>query len=446
MMNVDALRAHLHAHHQSHVLDHWDRLDEHARAALASQILALDLAELRQLYDKRDEVVAVDLSRLQPVPVHSREETHRPQGADMLRRGEVAVLLVAGGQGSRLGFDLPKGMFPVGPISQKSLFQLHAEKIVALRRRYEAPVPLLIMTSPATHAPTEAFFAQNNNFGLPAEEVLFFQQGTMPALDAQTGRLILESPGSLFLSPDGHGGTLTALAKSGLLEQMRSRGVRTLFYLQVDNPLVAIADPVFLGMHRSHGAEVSSKCVAKRDAAEKAGVFAQRDGRCLIVEYSDLPDEVAAETTPEGKLKWWAGSPAIHAFEVDFLTRMTANQAANIPFHIARKKVPHLDDPEPTGENGLKFERFIFDVLPHAERWLVVETAREDEFAPLKNADGHDSPATVREALLAQARRWAQAAGATTTGEVEFSPLFALDENDVRRKVAPGTQLSGYQE
>jgi UDP-N-acetylglucosamine/UDP-N-acetylgalactosamine diphosphorylase len=454
-MNRDALQHHLDAHGQGHTLAHWDRLDEHARAHLAAQLLALDLAQLTRLHRSGDGLAKLDLATLQPVepltPDAPTRATARTRGEEALHKGEVAVLLVAGGQGSRLGFEQPKGMFPVGPLSGKTLFQLHAEKVLALRRHHGAAIPFLIMTSPATHTATEAFFHTHRYFGLPSDEVLFFQQGTMPALDAQSGKLLLETPGSLFLSPDGHGGALTALAKSGLLARLKEQGVQTVFYFQVDNPLVAIADPVFVGLHHLHGAEVSSKCVAKRDASERAGIFARttnegESGRCLIVEYSDLPAEMAAQTTPEGRLRWRAASPAIHLFAVSFLERMTAGDGQGIPFHVARKKVPHLDDPTPQSENGLKFERFIFDVLPQAERWLVVETPREEEFAPLKNAEGDDSPATVRAALLAQAARWVQAAGARAEGEVELSPLFALDEAELRRKVAAGTVVTGYRE
>ena len=445
-MNRDALQRHLDAHGQGHVLAHWERLDPHAQAHLAAQVLALDLAQLSQLFRQGERQTQRDLAHLQPVEPLALDPAARPLGEQTLRQGQCAVLLVAGGQGSRLGFEQPKGMYPIGPLSGKSLFQLHAEKVLALRRRYAAEVPFLIMTSPATHQATEAFFAAHGYFGLPAESVWFFQQGTMPALEVQTGRLLLETPGSLFLSPDGHGGCLMALAGSGLLGRLKQRGVRTLFYLQVDNPLVAIADPIFLGMHRQHQAEVSSKCVAKRDASERAGVFAQSAGRCYIVEYSDLPAELATQTTPDGRLRFWAASPAIHLFEVSFLERMTAEQGRAMPFHVARKKVPHLDDPQPQTENALKFERFIFDVLPHAQRWLVVETRREDEFAPLKNAQGHDSPDTVRAALLAQATRWLEQAGAKAQGAVELSPLFALDADDLRRKVAAGSVVTGYRE
>ena len=171
----------------------------------------------------------------------------RALGGEALRRGEVAVLLVAGGQGSRLGFDKPKGMFPVGPVTGATLFQIHAEKVLAVSRRYGRPVPLLVMTSPATHTETEAFFHAHGFFGLARGDVYFFQQGTMPAVDLATGRILLEAPGRLFLSPNGHGGTLTALAETPVLGAMEARGVRHLFYFQVDNPLVKVCDPAFLG-------------------------------------------------------------------------------------------------------------------------------------------------------------------------------------------------------
>jgi UDP-N-acetylglucosamine/UDP-N-acetylgalactosamine diphosphorylase len=274
----------------------------------------------------------------------------------------------------------------------------------------------------------------------------------MPALDLQSGRLLLEAPGQLFLSPDGHGGTLTALAASGLLGRMRQRGVQQVFYFQVDNPLVKIADPVFLGHHTAARAEVSSKIVAKRDPKEKVGVFARVDGRCTLVEYSDLPDTLAQKTDERGRLLLWAGNPAIHLFDVDFLQRMTADQE-KMPFHIARKKVPHIDANgqkiEPSRENALKFERFIFDVLPAADRWTLVETTRQEEFAPLKNAEGNDSPATVEQALCDLAADWITKAGGTGARKedgsaavaVEISPLYALDAAELARKLPPGTRI-----
>lgn len=451
MTGHESLHEKLHRHGQGHVLAFWDRIDEASRSRLLEQVSRIDFAGLAGLYQQRGKASAVPPPEaIEPVPVIPHNAPDNPErsrrGEAALARGEVAVLLVAGGQGSRLGFEKPKGMYPVGPLSRKSLFQLHAEKVLALRRRHGAAVPFLIMTSPATHDETVEFFDRHRHFGLPREDVAFFQQGSMPALDLESGRLLLESPSSLFLSPDGHGGTLTALASSGLLARIKDQGVRHVFYFQVDNPMVKVADPVFLGHHLAADAEASSKIVAKRNASERAGVFACVEGRCTIIEYSDLPRELATATTPEGRLRLWAASPAIHLFDVGFLERMTG-EADGIPFHVAKKKVPHIDEHgrrvDPETENALKFERFIFDVLPRADRWTVVETLRQEEFAPLKNADGEDSPETVYAALVDQAARWLRRAGAEVRPgvPVEISPLFALAPDHVAEKLPPGTRV-----
>lgn len=448
-----ALHDSLRRHGQEHVLAFWDKLSDAQRQGLVAQLKTLDLDQLRKLYDQRDKPpTTIPPERIQATPVVAHDAPENADrarlGEDLLRRGAVAALLVAGGQGTRLGFDHPKGMYVVGPVSKKSLFQIHVEKVLAAGRRYGKPMPLLIMTSPATHDETLTYFREQRYFGMPEREVFFFCQGTMPALDLATGKLLMESPGELFLGPDGHGGTLTALATSGLLDKMKTRGIEQVSYFQVDNPLVKIADPVFLGHHVAARAEVSSKAIAKRGPKEKVGVFAQVDGRCVIVEYSDLPDELAHATDETGRLRLWAGSPAIHLFAVSFLERMTKDPDS-LPFHIARKKVPHVDargvPVEPTKENALKFERFIFDVLPAAERWLVVESTRETEFAPLKNATGDDSPATVESALLAQATQWVtQAGGVVAPGsKVEISPLYALDAQELAGKLPKGTRIEG---
>ncbi len=253
---------------QEHVLRWWDRLSEQERRELEGQIRALDLNGLAHLYAQRDHVYSPpSMEAIRPVPVvpvdSPDDSRYRRLGEEALRGGEVAVLVVAGGQGTRLGFDHPKGLFPIGPVSNKSLFQIHAEKVLALRRRYGAAMPLLVMTSQATHAPTEAFFAEHRYFGLPKEEMHFFRQGTMPALDLATGKLLMEAPARLFVGPDGHGGTLTALASSGLLARLRDKGIRHIFYFQVDNALVKVADPTFVGCHVDRRSEASSRVIPK---------------------------------------------------------------------------------------------------------------------------------------------------------------------------------------
>ncbi len=445
-------------HGQQHLLYGWDGLSPARRDGLVAQLAKVDFPRLAALHADRDAPQAALPSRaaIAPIPVQPRAVTPDviARGEEALRRGEVAVLLVAGGQGSRLGSDKPKGMFPVGPVTDATLFRIHAEKVLAASRRYGRPVPLLVMTSPATHAETEAYFHAHGFFGLAPGDVYFFQQGTMPAVDLATGRLLLEAPGRLFLSPNGHGGTLTALAETAVLDAMEARGVRHVFYFQVDNPLVKVCDPAFLGGHVAAGSEASSKVVFKEQPGEKVGVLAVVAGRKAIVEYSDMPADMAAEREADGTLRFRAGNPAIHLFDVAFLRRVTG--AGGLAYHVARKKVPYLDTDTgltvtPTVENALKFELFVFDALPLADRWLAMETGRAEEFAPLKNATGADSPASVRRAMSRLHAGWLEGAGVAVPrapdGDplypIEISPLFALDADACRGKVPPGLALTG---
>lgn len=444
------------AHGQQHLLAGCDALSPAELASFARTLADIDFAELARLYARRDEPAHLPAPHtLAPVPIAPVPPDAVALGEGALREGRVAALLVAGGQGTRLGFDKPKGMFAAGPVSGASLFQIHAEKVLALSRRYGRPVPFLVMTSPATHNDTVAFFKEHAFFGLPGADVFFFEQGTMPALDLATGRVLLEGSGKLFLSPNGHGGTLTALTGSGLLAELERRGVRHVFYFQVDNPLVKVADPAFLGQHVAARSEVSSKVVFKERADEKVGVLACIDGRCGIVEYSDMPAAMAAEREPDGPLRYRAGNTAIHIFDVDFLRRVTA-RSGGLAYHVARKKVSHFDPltgrtVTPADVNALKFELFVFDALPLAERWLVAEAVREEEFAPIKNATGADSPDTSRRLMVRLHAAWLEAAGLTVPrnpdGEplhaVEVSPLFALDAGECAAKVPAAFGVGG---
>ncbi len=373
-------------------------------------------------------------------------------GADALAAGEVGVILVAGGSGTRLGYEGPKGTFPIGPVSSASLFQIHAEKVAALVARYGRPIPLYIMTSPENHEATIAFFESHGRFGL--EHVRFFTQGQMPAVDRATSKVLLASPGRVALAPDGHGGTLAALSAPGpggtpsCLDEMRDRGVRTLFYFQVDNPLVRIAEPSFIGLHRESDAEVSFKVVERTSPEEKLGVVVTVDGRPQVIEYSDLPAELAGRRLPEGPLELWAGSIAVHILERSFIERLVGDH--RLPFHRALKKVTFVDDRgqtvKPAEPNAVKFEQFIFDVLPLAERWAMVETDRAGEFEPLKNAVGPDSPATVHQRMSDQFGNWLEQAGAVIPRRpdgsvpfgIEISPLFALDAAELKSRIEPG--------
>jgi UDP-N-acetylglucosamine/UDP-N-acetylgalactosamine diphosphorylase len=453
---------------QDHVLRFWDDLDPEGRNRLIGQLQRLDLPRLAQLIDRlvlstsKDEALAIDPQRVEPVDVRRVPQTDSERvirrraaerGEAALAAGEVAAVLVAGGQGTRLGFDAPKGTYPIGPVSGASLFQMHAEKLVALGNRFGKPIPLFIMTSPENHEATTAFFADHDQFGL--DHARFFVQGQLPAVDAADGKLLLAAKDSLALSPDGHGGTITALAarehpdQPSCLDEMRDRGIRTLFYFQVDNPLVQICDPAYLGLHLMAEADISFKVVEKQRPEEKVGVVVQVDGHAQVIEYSDLPAELAERREPDGGLQLWAGSIAIHCFDRAFLERLVSG-GGQLPVHRALKKVPYLSDSgrrvEPEGPNAVKFETFIFDALPLADRWSIVETERAIEFEPLKNATGPDSPATVRQRLSDLFGDWLEQAGAKVLRRgdgsvpfgIEISPLFALDAAELKQKIEPG--------
>lgn len=464
-----SLVARLTRHGQGHLLKWWGDLGEDDRPRLAAEVGGIDFDQLDRLIAelvKQDAPVAPPAERVGPIDVSRLPQTDSERtarrhvaelGASAMAAGEVAVVLVAGGSGTRLGFDGPKGTYPIGPVSASSLFQVHAEKIVARGRRHGKALPLYVMTSTDNHAATVRFFAEHDNFGL--EHVRFFVQGMMPAVDRETGHVLLADRGHVALSPDGHGGTLTALAAPGpdggpsCLDEMRGRGVRTIFYFQVDNPLVEVADPAFIGLHRQIDSEVSFKVIEKLAPDEKLGVVVTVDGTPRVIEYSDLPADLAERREPDGGIQLWAGSIAVHLFEREFIERLLID--LKLPFHRAIKKVPHVGDAgervEPREPNAVKFERFIFDALPLASRWTMVETDRTVEFEPLKNATGPDSPATVRQRMSDLYAGWLEAAGATVPRRpdgsvpfgIEISPLFALDAAELKSKLDAGLVIEG---
>ena len=434
---------------QGHVFRFWDELNADDRKVLLGQLASIEIDQLDRLIETHlaeqkslpppslspGEVIAIPRSDA------DREDAARSKqvGEEALRQGQVAVLVVAGGQATRLGYDGPKGTLPITPVTRRSLFSVHAQKTLALQRRYQGRVPFLVLVSPQNHEATRRFFEEKSFFGLDPDQVSFFEQGMLPAIDGD-GRLLLAERGRIFLSPDGHGGVFRALLRSGLFEQLESQGVHTLFYFQVDNPLVKVADPVFLGHHLRAEADLSLKVVRKRDAQEKVGVYALVDERPGIIEYSDLSPEQRDAGDADG-LKYWAGNIAIHAFQLSFL-RQIATGECELPYHMARKKVPHVDERgervQPSEPNGVKFESFVFDALPFARKVVAMEVERSEEFAPVKNREGEDSPATAVAAQSALFRSWLSDAGIPVADEkarIEVGPLFALDREELHRKI-----------
>jgi UDP-N-acetylglucosamine/UDP-N-acetylgalactosamine diphosphorylase len=355
------------------------------------------------------------------------------RGEEAYRAGAAAVLMVAGGQGTRLGSSAPKGCFPIAPHSGKSIYQLQAEKVLSLSRRIGVAVPFLIMTSPMTDGETREFFQANGWFGLAPAQLRFFSQGTVPSSDQQ-GRALLAAPGRLLENPDGHGGCFTALVKSGNLAQLRAEGVSQIIYIQVDNILAPVDDPALLGLAVAEGTEVITKVLAKAHPDEKVGHLVRVAERDRIIEYTELTPAETRITDAGGSLIYRWGSPAMHCWGTAFLARL-AERGYRLPLHRSSKPLKAWLDGAMREVPGWKCERFIFDLLPEAQVSLGLEIDRDAEFAPVKNPshsggkDQADSPATAVALSSRQYAAWLEAAGVRVRldarARIEISPLYA---------------------
>ena len=422
----DGVRAELTRFGQEHLLNGVDALEPDLRTGYLARLAEVDWAELAAPVEP-PALAGVEPPRvLTAVQLAPRRDEVSAAGEAAYRSGRVAVLLVAGGQGTRLGWEGPKGTFPIGPHSGKTIYAWQAEKVVSLSRRVGRPVPLLVLTSPATDAATRAFFAEHE-LGLEPGQLRLFAQGTVPTLDSD-GRALHAAPGELLENPDGHGGVFPALVASGELEQLRAEGVEHLVYIQVDNVLAPVDDAVLVGLALAERADVVTKVMEKAHPDERVGHLVTAGGRDRIVEYTELTPEDTRRRTADGELVYRWGSPALHAWSVDFFARL-ADRGYRPPLHRSAKPVTAWVDGERRELDGWKSERFVFDLIAEAERSVGLEIDRAAEFAPVKNAEGDDSPRTAVELASAQYVDWLRAVGVDvelSPGElVELSPLRA---------------------
>ncbi|MBO6067276.1 MAG: UTP--glucose-1-phosphate uridylyltransferase [Kiritimatiellae bacterium] len=425
---------------QEHVLKFYKKLKKAEQEALLKQIATIEPKNVKYCQAAlKAGTAAIDNSKGTAPKVAVLKGKALKEavaaGEAELKAGRVAALLVAGGQGSRLGYDGPKGCFSIGPVTGAPLFYFHARKILARSIRYGATIPFYVMTSEANNAATVKCFEDNGYFGLDPKDVFFFTQGMWPGMTKE-GKIILDQPGHVFMSPDGHGGLLAALKKSGALKDMKKRGIKSVFFFQVDNPLVEIADPAFIGYHVNMKSEYSLKLCAKRDPLEKVGMPMKFGSQYRMVEYTEMTEEQCYRKDKKGNLYFLYGSPAIHVFDREFLEREASRP---MPLHLAFKKIPVVDDKgavvKPTEPNGYKFEKFIFDILPNAKTVAFLAFDQKDDFSPVKNAEGSDSPATCQADMQ---EKWAKAlaeAGVLVRKDVkiEIDPAYALDAADIKR-------------
>nr|XP_046230835.1 UDP-N-acetylhexosamine pyrophosphorylase-like protein 1 [Scatophagus argus] len=442
MLSLEQVKQSLESAGQSHILQFWSELCEGERDSFLRELSQLDLKRLKEHCEGAARAAAAPSASLdqhiEPVPPEfigsvrksdkSALEKWENEGLLQISRNRVGVLLLAGGQGTRLGVQYPKGMYNVGLPSGKTLYQIQAERIHKIQelsdRKHgsKCTVPWYIMTSEFTLAPTEKFFKENNYFGLEPSNVVMFEQRMIPAVTFD-GKVILQDKGKIAMAPDGNGGLYQVLEENKVLEDMKKRGVEYLHVYCVDNILVKMADPVFIGFCVSKGADCGAKVVEKAYPSEPVGVVCRVQGIYQVVEYSEIKPETAELRGPGGELVYSAGNICNHFFTRAFLQDVAEKFESQLKQHVALKKVPFVDScgnhVKPTKPNGIKMEKFVFDVFTFSRSFVVFEVVREDEFSPLKNADGAatDNPTTARNSLLAQHCRWATAAGATLLDE-----------------------------
>ena len=475
MTKTGTLTDQLRAADQMHLVEALERLDAAEQAPLIAQLESIPWDEIPALIDEYVRTAPEfelpgDVAPAPYYPYDAKssvrswdEASALEAGQQLIRDGKVAAFVVAGGQGTRLGYNGPKGCYPAGAITGKPLFAFFADNLLGARDRFGVRVPFYVMTSPLNHDATVAFFKDQNHFGLDPRDVMFFPQGVMPSFDRETARVLLASPNRIATNPDGHGGSIRALHVSGALDDMKQRGIEHLSYFQVDNPIVNVLDPVFLGLHVSaddSSAQMSSKMVSKAYPEEKVGLFCTSAARTRVIEYSDMPMDRQKETADDGDLLFRAGSIAIHAFSVAFVEKLASDPAYALPYHRADKKVPYYDPKseqliQPMDPNAVKLERFVFDALPLAERSIIYETARPIEFAPIKNSEGVDSAESSKIIQTERAALWLERAGVEIPRRdddradctIELSPRTAsraehLKDADLPKSIARGQRLA----
>jgi UDP-N-acetylglucosamine/UDP-N-acetylgalactosamine diphosphorylase len=457
--DLNELRERYEKAEQEHVFTFYDELDTEGKAALFEQLQGIDPHRINILADKAIHPPKATEDKkepsIEPLPKDATasllglapEEVEKwyKTGLGLVAQNKVAVVLLAGGQGTRLGSSAPKGCFDIGLPSKKSLFQMQAEriwKVQDLARKYSGPdqiaaVPWYVMTSGPTRGPTQKFFEEHNYFGLPKENVFIFEQGVLPCISNE-GKILMETKSKVAVAPDGNGGIYQALITSDVRTDMRKRGIEHVHAYCVDNCLAKVADPAFIGFAASKHVDIATKVVRKLKATEPVGLIIQRDGKPDVIEYSEIDKTLAEEKEGhrEELLKYRAANIVQHYYSFAFLDTIQ-EWAHKLPHHVAKKKIPFMNTEtgemtKPDKVNGIKLEQFIFDVFPFVamDKFACMEVDRKEEFSPLKNAEGEDSPKSSRRDVMEQGARWLKNVGVTVVSEteetgVEISPLIS---------------------
>lgn len=398
---------------QEHVILAYERLNDNDKEKLLEQVGRIDFEQLKNLYEIAKSVPVFGDSVIEPIGYEDslklskeQKEKYLAEGERLIRAGKLAVVTMAGGQGTRLGHNGPKGTFDLGLDSHKSLFEILCDTFKETRDKYDVSVPWYIMTSKENNDDTVKFFEDNNYFDYPKDAIrMFFKQSELPMLD-ENGKLIIAENGLIKEAADGHGGIFEAMFRNGVLQDMKEKGIEWVFVGGVDNPLTKMTDPLLLGFASVNGYMASSKTIAKGYPEEKVGVFCKKNGRPYVIEYTEISDEMANQRNQDGELVYAESHVLFNLFNIKTLEQI---KEAKLPYHSAHKKANYMNEIGeiviPEKPNAYKFEAFIFDAFSLLPEVGLLRGVREDEFAPVKNAEGKDSPETARKLYLEYHRR-----------------------------------------
>ena len=400
-MEEKEIREKLKLYNQEHLLLKYDSMNAENKQKLLNQLSSIDYAQILNLYQMTQKELKIENDKIDPISyvdkskLSDEEKAHYQEiGESAIRQGKLGFITMAGGQGTRLGHKGPKGTFKL--IGNKTLFELICETLKEGKNKYNTSIPWYIMTSVENNDDTVRFFEDNNYFGYPKNDVVFFKQGELPMIDI-SGKILLDNNGFVKQAADGHGGIFNAILKNNLLQDMKSRGLEWLFISGIDNCLVKMCDPIFMGLTIEKNYLAAGKSLVKANSKEKVGVFCKRNGKPSVIEYTEISDEMAEMRDEKGELLFGEGHVLMNMFNIKAIENLEKN---NLPYHSAYKKAEYLDATGklvvPETPNAYKFESFIFDAFSNLDDMLIMRVKREEEFAPVKNAEGVDSPETAR--------------------------------------------------
>lgn len=394
-------------YNQEHLLIWYDKLIEQKREELIEQILKIDFDQMNQLYEEMKDKKDFKDCKIEPLSYMDKDkllkqerETYEKDGIKAIKEGKYAIVTMAGGQGTRLGHNGPKGTFELEVGERKPLFTLLSETIREAEEKYDAVIPWYIMTSKENNYKTTAFFKRHNYFDMGEENVKFFIQNELPMIDTQ-GKILVDENGLVKEAADGHGGIFEAMRKEGVIEDMQARGIQWIFIAGVDNVLAKMVDPLLTGIAIDQNCLAAGKSVVKNNPKERVGVFCKKDNKPSVIEYTEITDEMAEARDEAGELLYGESHILCNLFNIKAIEEIAKNK---LPYHTAFKKAKYIDKNGvivvPEQPNAYKFEAFIFDAFERLDNMAIMRVKREEEFAPVKNAEGVDSPETATKLYL----------------------------------------------